>query len=72
LDVLNRKPAIGNRQSDGNCASEKVTRFRESGVIVSIRGHGVAYHIYLIRANGEVDRNGEENKQNERRFKREQ
>jgi len=40
-----------------------------SGVIVSIREHVVAYHIYLIRANGEVDRNGEENKQNESRVK---
>jgi hypothetical protein len=40
-------------------------------VTVSIREHVVVYHIYLIRGNGEVDRNGEENKQNERRIKRE-
>jgi uncharacterized membrane protein (DUF485 family) len=39
------------------------------GVIVGIREHVVAHHIYLIRANGEVDRNVEENKQNERRIK---
>jgi hypothetical protein len=40
-------------------------------VIVNVREHVVAYHIYLIRANGEVDRNSEENKQNERTIKRE-
>jgi hypothetical protein len=34
-----------------------------SGVTVSITEHVVAYHIYLIQANREVDRNGEENKQ---------
>jgi len=34
-----------------------------SGVIVSIREHVIAYHIYLIRANREVDRNDEGNKQ---------
>jgi len=40
-----------------------------SGVIVSIKEHVVAYHIYLIRANGEVDRNGEGNKQLDRIIK---
>jgi hypothetical protein len=67
--LRNRKPVIGSRQSVDNYTSEKETRFRVSGVIVSIREHVVAYHIYLIRENGEVDRNGEENKQNEWRIK---